>query len=226
MFVSWGGFTPLPAVSIACAAEKRTACRRRFQIDCRPFASQLISRHLMGELIKLVKEYQRTHNPNVGDSIVRIINPRLRLYLSLRSPKEWLDDLLQETLIHIFLGLDEFEASTDGQFHAYSFTIAHRRLVDALRRRGREPKYVFLETEMWEAIEAAGRLTKKQREQLAAVMTLLAAVRPPCVLYLMAHYVVGMTFEEMRKPYGFPSAAAARMATSRCLRLAKELGEE
>jgi len=180
----------------------------------------------MGELINLVKEYQRTHDSDVGDKIIRVISPRLRLYLSLRSPKEWLDDLLQDTLVDIFLGLDEFKATADGQFHGYCFTIAHRRLVDALRRRGREPKYVFLEAEMWEAIEAAGRLTKKEREQLASVMTLLAAVRPPCVLYLLAHYVVGMTFEEMRQPFGFPSMNAARMATSRCLRLAKELGEE
>ena len=181
----------------------------------------------MGELIKLVKEYQRTHDPVVGDTIVRDISPDLRLFLDLHAPKEWVDDLLQETLIDVFLGMPRFKGNTDAQFHGYCYTIARRRVIDALRKRGREPKFVFPVKEAWEAmVQPEPRLTKKEREQLEAKLNLLAKVRPPCVLYLTAHYIAGMTFAQMSKVFKFPSADAARMATSRCLRLAKEIGEE
>jgi RNA polymerase sigma factor (sigma-70 family) len=180
----------------------------------------------MGELVNLVKDYQNRHDPVVGDRIVGVINPSLRIFLSLHSPKEWLDDILQETLIGIFLGIDRFKGSSDAQFYGYCYIIARRRVVDALRRRGREPKYVSPETEFWEAIaQPEPALSKRQLEQFENLMALLVAVRPPCALYLMAHYVVGLTHQQMRKEFGFPSAAAARMATTRCLRLAQKLTE-
>lgn len=181
----------------------------------------------MGVLIKLVKAYQRMHDPAVGDSIVRAISSDLRLFLMGHAPKESVDDLLQETLIGIFLGIQQFKGKTDAQFYGYCYVIARRRVIDLWRRRGREPEFVFPEKEVWEAMmQPEPRLSKEERERLAAVMALLAAVRPPCLPYLVAHYIVGMTFGQMAKVFGFSSKDAARMATARCLRLAKELGEE
>lgn len=180
----------------------------------------------MGELIKLVKTYQHSHDPAVGDSIVREISSPLRLFLSGQVSKQAVDDLLQATLLGIFLGLKSFKGKSDAQFYGYCYTVARRRVIDLWRKRGREPEFVFPENEFWEAIaQPKPPLTKREREQLETVMELLAAVRPPCVLYLMARYINGMTFEEISETFDFPSPAAAGVATRRCLRLAKELAE-
>lgn len=48
------------------------------------------------------------------------------------------EDVLGETLLHVARGLDGFEGDEAG-FRAWVFTIAHRRVVDAQRRRHRRP---------------------------------------------------------------------------------------
>lgn len=48
------------------------------------------------------------------------------------------EDVLGETLLHVARGLDGFDGDEAG-FRAWVFTIAHRRVVDAQRRRHRRP---------------------------------------------------------------------------------------
>jgi RNA polymerase sigma-70 factor (ECF subfamily) len=48
------------------------------------------------------------------------------------------EDVLGETLLHVARGLKGFSGDEDG-FRAWVFTIAHRRVVDAQRRRHRRP---------------------------------------------------------------------------------------
>lgn len=181
----------------------------------------------MGELINLVKEYQRTHDPVVGDEIVRRISPGLRLRIRLHAPLEMVDDLLQETLIAVMVRIDHFKADTDAQFHGYCYTITRNKIADAFRRQGREPEFQFQGEEFWRAIaETKPALTEAELEQLREIMDFLAEVRPPCLIYLTAHYIAGLTFDEMREEFGFPSEDAARVATRRCLLLARELAED
>jgi RNA polymerase sigma-70 factor (ECF subfamily) len=48
------------------------------------------------------------------------------------------EDVMGETLLHVARGLGGFAGDEDG-FRAWVFTIAHRRVVDAQRRRHRRP---------------------------------------------------------------------------------------
>jgi RNA polymerase sigma factor (sigma-70 family) len=48
------------------------------------------------------------------------------------------EDLAGEVFLHVVRGLPEFTGG-ERDFNAWTFTIAHRRLVDDLRRRGRRP---------------------------------------------------------------------------------------
>src|SRR5262245_54219241 len=48
------------------------------------------------------------------------------------------EDLAGEVFLHVVRGLPEFSGG-ERDFNAWTFTIAHRRLIDDVRRRGRRP---------------------------------------------------------------------------------------
>lgn len=189
----------------------------------------------MDELIQLVKQYQRCKGQGkrlqIADQIVVTISPQLGLFISLRvfNDSALIDDILQESLIAIALKLDVFEGNDDSQFYAYCYTVCRNKTVDALRRSRKIRAHEFTGEKLWDLIINTAikpTLTENEREMLREALELLAAVRPPCLEYLLAHYVIGMTYEEMAAVFGFPSADAAGIATRRCLRLARELLEE
>lgn len=61
----------------------------------------------------------------------------VRGYLQARGARDP-DDLTSEVFLGAFRNLCTFEGSLD-DFRSWIFTIAHRRLIDERRRRGREP---------------------------------------------------------------------------------------
>jgi RNA polymerase sigma factor (sigma-70 family) len=181
-------------------------------------------------LIELLNEYKRAKARKkllkLSDAIVTVISPFLHLYISHRVPPAMVDDVLQETLIGIMKSAKKFEGRADAQFYAYCYCICRYKIADALRREGKIRQHEFRGEELWKAVlESASEwpLPETTREKLQVALAKLAAVRPPCLAYLLEHYIVGLTFAEMSKVFNFPSAAAARMATSRCLALAREL---
>jgi RNA polymerase sigma-70 factor (ECF subfamily) len=64
-------------------------------------------------------------------------------YLRLQGLRD-ADDVTSEVFLDVFRGLGSFEGG-EGGFRSWVFTIAHRRWVDELRRRGRRPDTVPLE---------------------------------------------------------------------------------
>lgn len=69
--------------------------------------------------------------------LYRDLAPAVTGYLRLHGAAEP-DDLASETFIGVFTGLSSFSGD-EMAFRAWLFTIAHRRLVDDWRRRGRRP---------------------------------------------------------------------------------------
>jgi RNA polymerase sigma-70 factor, ECF subfamily len=63
------------------------------------------------------------------------------------------DDVLGETLLHVVRALDGFTGDEQG-FRAWVFTIAHRRVVDAHRRRHRRPSTPMPDDELVPLAEA------------------------------------------------------------------------
>jgi RNA polymerase sigma-70 factor (ECF subfamily) len=70
--------------------------------------------------------------------LYRDLAPVVTGYLRLHGAAEP-DDLTSETFIGVLTGLAGFRGDEDA-FRAWVFTIAHRRLVDDWRRRGRRPQ--------------------------------------------------------------------------------------
>ncbi len=70
--------------------------------------------------------------------LYRDLSPAVTGYLRLHGAVEP-DDLASETFIGVLTGLSGFRGDEDA-LRAWVFTIAHRRLVDDWRRRGRRPQ--------------------------------------------------------------------------------------
>src|SRR5262245_42011715 len=141
----------------------------------------------MGDLIRLVKKFQKSRDRKVADDLVVRISPMLRLSISLRVPNVMVDDILQETLVGISIGLLGFVAKTEKQFLAYCYRIAKNKVADALRRVSKERQRLYPDNESWEDIaETKPGLSKHEREEFDEVKELLRAVRPPCWDYLSA----------------------------------------
>jgi RNA polymerase sigma factor (sigma-70 family) len=63
------------------------------------------------------------------------------------------EDVLGETFLHVARGLDGF-AGDEAGFRAWVFTIAHRRVVDAQRRRHRQPSIPLPAEQLMPLVEA------------------------------------------------------------------------
>jgi RNA polymerase sigma factor (sigma-70 family) len=69
--------------------------------------------------------------------------PAVTGYLRLRGAAE-ADDVTSDTFLDVFRGLESFDGD-EAAFRSWVFTIAHRRLIDERRRRGRRPPTVPLD---------------------------------------------------------------------------------
>lgn len=70
--------------------------------------------------------------------LYREFQPKLLRYLSAQEPRDG-EDLAAETWLDAAAGLVRFSGDEPG-FQRWLFTIAHRRLIDLRRRRGRSPR--------------------------------------------------------------------------------------
>ena len=82
------------------------------------------------------------------------------------------EDVLGETLLSVARGLDGFDGDEPG-FRAWVFTIAHRRVVDAQRRRHRRPSTPLPADELAPLAEAL----EGSDDELAAVVERLDATQ-------------------------------------------------
>jgi RNA polymerase sigma factor (sigma-70 family) len=72
------------------------------------------------------------------ETLYRDLSPAVTGYLRLHGAADP-DDLASETFLGVFTGLAGFSGD-EAALRAWVFTIAHRRLVDDWRRRGRRPQ--------------------------------------------------------------------------------------
>ncbi len=91
----------------------------------------------LGESFASVLAAARTGAPWAFERLWRALAPSVAGYLRLQGAFEP-DDLTSEVFLSVLTGLESFEGDED-RFRSWVFTIAHRRLVDDWRRRGRRP---------------------------------------------------------------------------------------
>lgn len=154
--------------------------------------------------------------------------PRLRRWAAGRLPSWARDvadtqDLVQEALIHTFKKIEGFEWRGDGALQAYLRQAILNRIRDELRRAGRRPAGMPLDSQAPDAgpsplDEAIGGEALDRYER--ALQRLREADREAIIVRIE----LGFTYEQLAAMLGKPSANAARMAVERALvRLAAEM---
>lgn len=112
------------------------------------------------------------------------------------------DDLTSEVFLGVFRGLSRFEGTAE-QFRSWVFTIAHRRLTDERRRRGRRAPSVPLDDAP--VVPAAG--ADSEGEALARVGSAwvdeaLAGLAPDQRDVLLLRVVADLTVEQVAEALG------------------------
>jgi serine/threonine-protein kinase len=133
------------------------------------------------------------------------------------------DDLVQDTLLRTFKRIEDFEPRRVGALQAYLRQAVRNRLLDELRRTGRQPEETGLDGLELEA--AASPLEQAIRQEAVedyerALTTLKPEEREAIILRVE----MGYSYEELAQALGKPTSDAARKAVQRALeRLAKEM---
>ncbi len=99
------------------------------------------------------------------EALYRDLAPVVTGYLRLHGASEP-DDLASETFIGVFTGLAGFSGDEAG-FRSWVFTIAHRRLIDDRRRRGRRPVTPASEATLESAAGAGGDVADEALDRLS-----------------------------------------------------------
>ena len=113
------------------------------------------------------------------------------------------EDVAGEVFLQIVRGLPGFEGG-EREFRAWAFTIAHRRLVDALRRRGRRPVDPAPEDVVTRAAGTGGDVPE-EAEILMADARVRAAIGelPPDQRSVLLLRIIGdLTIEEIARAVG------------------------
>lgn len=125
--------------------------------------------------------------------------PRIVGYLGAHGASDP-EDLAGEVFLQVVRGLPEFSGG-EHEFAAWTFTIAHRRLVDDLRRRRRRP----VEVAGGELVERAGGEVDQEALARIADASVRAAIDelPPDQRSVLLLRIIGdLTIEEIARAVG------------------------
>lgn len=134
--------------------------------------------------------------------IYRDLAPRVAGYVRAHGAHDP-EDTAGEVLLQVVRGLDGFTGD-EHRFRAWVFTIAHRRLVDDLRRRARRP-VVDVDDEVLSAVAGAGGDVHDDAEAALdeqRVVAALAELAPDQRAVLLLRIVGDLTIEEIAHALG------------------------
>lgn len=183
----------------------------------------------MDQVIKLVKTYRMTtglaERLRLAEEIFRLIEPDLRFFVFAAIRPDFAEDVLQEVLKAVAIGMNKFAGGSKEEFWAWCYRIARNKLSDQFRRQTADRMQALPENDIRELIESSAQaspLSPADRHDLEYAMQLLAESKPECREYLWRHFVFGLDYAEIAEEQNV-SYDAARMKIGRCLDEAKSL---
>lgn len=181
------------------------------------------------DLMKYVTDYRLADSLDerlrLADKIFCIIEPDLRFFVFKAIQQPAADDVLLEVLISVAKSLENFNEATVGQFRAWFYKIARRRIYDHLRKKKADRLLPMPPEEIIEEVDALMRVepvSLEIRDELEYALGLLKRSKPECVEYLRNFYIHGLDDEDIAKEHDIEEAAA-RMRIKRCLEKAQAL---
>jgi RNA polymerase sigma factor (sigma-70 family) len=147
--------------------------------------------------------------------------PLLRRWASGRLPR-WArgvvdtDDLVQETVINTLKRIDVFEYRVDSALQAYLRQAVMNRIRNEIRRVTRHGTPDTLDSVTADsALSPLEQLIGKQ--EVEAYDDALARLEPPEREAIVGRVELGLSYQELARAMGRPSADAARMAVGRAM---------
>jgi len=183
----------------------------------------------MDDLIKLVRTYRLTaglaERLRLADSIFRLIEPDLRLFVFSSVTHDAAQDALQEILKGVATSLQKFQGDTVKEFWAWCYRIARNKINDQFRKQYADRLQPVPPEELWRMVELSGKdepITAAVRHDLEYAMKLLTATKPECYDFLWKHFVFGFGYGDIAVERNM-SYDNVRMKIGRCLEEAKSL---
>lgn len=177
----------------------------------------------MDELITLVRTYRLmtglSERLRLGEKIFRRIEPDLRFFVFNSVIQPAADDVLQEVLTAVAVGLRRFAGSSTPEFWAWCYSIARNKLNDHFRSKASDRLQPMPMEELRELIEESGQsaaLSAGDRIDLEYAMNLLTQSKPECHDYLWRHFVFGLDYGEIAAEQNL-EYDSVRMRIGRCL---------
>lgn len=163
----------------------------------------------------------RTGEDWAWERIYRDLAPRVAGYLRGHGASDP-EDLAGEVLLQVVRGLEGFDGDED-RFRAWVFTIAHRRLVDDVRRRARRP-VVDLADDVLVAVAGSGGDVHEEAEAALDRERVVAAIGtlPPDQRAVLLLRILGdLTIEEIAHAVGKRPGAVKALQRRALRRLEK-----
>ncbi len=163
----------------------------------------------------------REGEPNALEVLFARYLPPLQRWTSGRLPRWARDvadtnDLVQDTLLHTFKQIEDFEPRTEGALHAYLRQAVKNRIRDEIRKRQRRGAKEGVDSDVIDKepspLEQAIGQQAMDRYEAA-----LGRLREEDRDILIGRIELGLTYEELAAAAEKPSADAARKAAQRAL---------
>ena len=126
-------------------------------------------------------------------------------------------DLVQETLLHAFRRVDQFEPRGNGAMRAYLRQALQNRIHNVRRDAMRRPLAASLDA-VDLAVDTASPLDELlSAEERARYLSALESLQPEEREAIVGRFELGYSFEQLSAALGKPTADAARMAVRRAV---------
>ena len=149
-----------------------------------------------------------------------LLAPELRAYIARLGAKDP-DDVLGETMMQIVRDISKFSGSAS-EIRAWSFRIAHNRVIDASRRRKVRPAEVPINDSIDSFPSQASLSDLSDIEQLSS---LLQGLTPDQRSVVWLRFVAGLTLEETAEVIGKAPEAVAALTYRALASLRRSLSE-
>ena len=159
----------------------------------------------------------------IAERIAEELAPELWTFLAGRCPLDEVDDLRQDVLLAVVLGLDGCRAATHAAFWGWVYTIARNKVATRLDKMNR--LQLMEADQFWHLVEASGdfvALMGYEREDLREVWAILDGMDDYIRHCLWRYHVDGADLEEIAEELG-KSKDAVRMTIGRGLATARKL---
>ena len=180
----------------------------------------------LGEAFDSVLSAARAGAPWAFERLWRSLAPAVSGYMRLQGASEP-DDVVSEVFLSVFSRLDSFRGGED-QFRSWVFTIAHRRLVDDWRQRGRRPPAAEGDQSHTLAATPGGDVEEEALRQLSEqrVRRLCDLLAPDQRDVLLLRMVAGLSLEQTADALGKTTTAVKALQHRAVAALRRHLERE